>query len=147
DFHVTGVQTCALPIYIFNYNAMELELPSGGQNVYQGLVDRWTPQHPDAKYPKATTNRSAVFSDVFIEDASYLKIKTITMSYTFSNLKLKYLNRAKVYVTGQNLFAFTNYKGYDPEVSYRGASNLEIGEDFGGYPMAKTFLLGVQIDL
>ncbi|PPL00544.1 TonB-linked outer membrane protein, SusC/RagA family [Parapedobacter indicus] len=132
---------------IFNYNAMELELPSGGQNVYQGLVDRWTPQHPDAKYPKATTNRSAVFSNVFIEDASYLKIKTITMSYTFSNLKLKYLNRAKVYVTGQNLFAFTNYKGYDPEVSYRGASNLEIGEDFGGYPMAKTFLLGVQIDL
>ncbi len=132
---------------IFNYNALELELPSGGQNVYHALVDRWTPDNPNAKYPKATTNRSAVFSDAYIEDGSYLKIKTITMSYSFSSIPVKYLNRIKLYLTGQNLFTFSNYKGYDPEVSYRGATNLELGEDFGGYPMAKTFLLGVQIDL
>lgn len=132
---------------IFNYNAMELELPSGGQNVYADLVNRWTPQNPSNKYPVATTNRSAVFSDAYIEDGSYLKLKTLTLGYNFPNLNMTSLSGLKLYVTAQNLLTFTEYTGYDPEVSYRGATNLELGEDFGGYPQARTFMLGVKLNL
>ena len=132
---------------IFNYNAMELLLPAGGQNVYHDLVNRWTPENHSNVYPVATTNRSAVFSDAFIEDGSYLKIKTLTLAYNFPGLKANHLSGLKVYVTGQNLITFTKYKGYDPEVSYRGVTNLEAGEDFGGYPQAKVFMLGVKLDI
>ena len=132
---------------IFNYNAIELELPSGGQNVYADLVNRWTPSNPSEVYPVATTNRSAVFSDAYIEDGSYLKLKTLTFAYTFPNLDVARIGGLKVYLTAQNLFTFTNYSGYDPEVSYRGASNLQMGEDFGGYPQARTFMAGVKLDI
>jgi len=132
---------------LFNYNAMELELPSGGQNVYHDLVNHWKPDHPSNKYPVATTNRSAIFSDAYIEDGSYLKVKTLSLAYTFPKLKMNHIDGLKVYFTGQNLFTFTDYKGYDPEVSYRGATNLEMGEDFGGYPQAKTYLFGVKLDI
>lgn len=132
---------------IFNYNAMELELPSGGQNVYADLVNRWTPDNPSEKYPVATTNRSAVFSDAYMEDGSYLKLKTLTLAYTFPNLNSQRLSGLKVYATGQNLLTFTNYSGYDPEVSYRGATNLQLGEDFGGYPQSRTFMVGVKMNI
>ena len=132
---------------IFNYNAIELELPSGGQNVYADLVNRWTPSNPSEVYPVATTNRSAVFSDAYIEDGSYLKLKTLTFAYTFPNLDVARIGGLKVYLTAQNLLTFTNYSGYDPEVSYRGASNLQMGEDFGGYPQSRTFMAGVKLDI
>jgi TonB-linked SusC/RagA family outer membrane protein len=132
---------------IFNYNAMELELPSGGQNVYADLVNRWTPENPSDRYPKATTNRSAVFSDAYMEDGSYLKVKTLTVAYTFPNLNSQRIGGLKLYLTAQNLLTFTEYSGYDPEVSYRGATNLELGEDFGGYPQARTFMAGVKMNI
>lgn len=132
---------------IFNYNSMELELPSGGQNVYLDLLNRWTPENPGNIYPKATTNRSAVFSDAYIEEGSYLKVKTLTLGYTFPNLNSRNIGSLKLYITGQNLLTFTDYSGYDPEVSYRGATNLELGEDFGGYPQARTFMVGVKMNI
>lgn len=132
---------------LFNYNAMELTAPTGGQNVYSDMVDRWTTTNPSNVYPKATTNRSAVFCSSYIEDASYLKVKTLTLSYTFPNLRSQRIASLNVYVTGQNMLTFTKYRGYDPEVSYRGATNLELGEDFGGYPQARTLMLGVKMDI
>jgi TonB-linked SusC/RagA family outer membrane protein len=132
---------------IFNYNAIELELPSGGQNVYADLVNRWKPDNASNQYPVATTNRSAVFSSAYIEDGSYLKVKTLTLAYHFPELKTRHLSGLKLYVTGNNLLTFTNYRGYDPEVSYQGATNLELGEDFGGYPQARTFLFGVSFNI
>ncbi len=132
---------------IFNYNAIELELPSGGQNVYADLVNRWTPENPSDVYPVATTNRSAVFSDAYIEDGSYLKVKTLTLAYTFPQLNSQKISGLKLYLTAQNLLTFTEYSGYDPEVSYRGATNLELGEDFGGYPQSRTFMVGAKLNI
>ncbi len=132
---------------IFNYNAIELEMPTGGQNVYADLVNRWTATNPSTVYPKANTNRAVLVSDRWVEDGSYLKLKTISLSYNFPNIKNKHIQGVKLYVTGQNLLTFTNYRGYDPEVSYRGASTLEAGEDYGGYPQSKTFMMGVKIDM
>jgi len=132
---------------ILNYNAVGLSLPSANNNVYADLVNRWTPDNPSNKYPKATSNRTVLFNDAYIEDGSYFKIKRITLAYNFPKLQVKRLDRLRVYITGHNLFTFTNYSGYDPEVNFKGASNLEIGQDFGGYPHAQTFMLGVKVTL
>ena len=132
---------------IFNLNAIELGLPSGGQNVYAELADRWTPTNPSNVWSKATTNRAAVVSDQFMEDGSFLKFKTVTLSYRVPNGKIPFLKNLQVYATGQNLLTFTKYTGYDPEVSYRGVTNLEVGEDYGGYPQSRTYLLGVRIGI
>lgn len=88
---------------IFNYNAMELESPTGGQNVYQDLVNRWTPTNPSNEYQKATTNRNNIVSDRFIEDGSFLKLKTVSLSYSFPKLNWKHIGGLRLYVTGQNL--------------------------------------------
>ena len=132
---------------IYNYNAMELETPTGGQNAYADLVNRWTPSNPSNIYPKANTNRAMLVSDRWVEDGSYLKLKSLSLSYNFNKVKFKHIQGAKLYVTGQNLLTWTKYRGYDPEVSYRGASTLQAGEDFGGYPQSKTFMVGVKIDM
>lgn len=132
---------------IYNYNAMELEAPTGGQNVYKEMVNRWTPEHPSQVYPKATTNRNVLVSDRFVEDGSFLKLKTLSLSYSFPGIRWKHIGGLRVYATGQNLLTWTKYRGYDPEVSYRGASTLEAGEDFGGYPQARTFMFGVKLDI
>ena len=126
---------------------MELETPTGGTNAYADLVNRWTPEHPSNVYPKASTNRNILVSDRFVEDGSYLKLKTLSLSYDFSKLKLKHIQGLRVYVTGQNLLTWTKYRGYDPEVSYKGASTLEAGEDYGGYPQARTFMVGLKLDI
>jgi len=132
---------------IFNYNAIELETPTGGQNAYQDLQNRWKPGAPSNIYPKASTNRAVLVSDRFVEDGSYLKLKTISFSYNMPLKNNKKIDGLRIYVTGQNILTFTNYRGYDPEVSYRGASTLESGEDYGGYPQSRTFMMGIKLDL
>ena len=132
---------------LFNYNGIRMYKPSGGQNVYAVLKDRWTPDNPSDRYPKATTNRASLFSDYYLEDGSYLKFKTISLAYNFSRFNIPGISNLRVYFTLQNYITFTKYTGYDPEVSYRGATNLELGEDFGGYPQAKTFMVGVKLDI
>ena len=78
---------------------------------------------------------------------SYLKLKTVSLAYNFPKLKSKHIGNLKAYITAQNFFTWTKYSGYDPEVSYRGASNLEIGEDFCTYPQPKTIMMGLKIDI
>jgi hypothetical protein len=132
---------------VYNYDAMELEIPTGGNNVYKELANRWTPTNPSNVYPKASTNRAVLVSDRYVEDGSYLKLKTVSLSYSFPNVKSKHIQGIRVYVTGQNLITWTKYRGYDPEVSYRGASSLLAGEDYGVYPQSRTFLAGLKVDI
>ena len=85
-------------------------------------------------------NGNSRVSDRFVEDASYVRIKNIRLSYTIpaklaGQLKLK---RTQLYVSSQNLATITNYKGFDPEVGG--------GVDYGFYPQARTFLAGITVD-
>jgi hypothetical protein len=110
------------------------------------MEDRWTPTNPNNELPKATTNRQIVINDYYVEDGSYLKIKNIVLGYTFEKSLIKIVDRLNVYCSLNNFITFTNYSGFDPEVSYRGASNLTMGEDYSTYPQAKTVMFGVKID-
>lgn len=132
---------------IFNYNAIELETPTGGNNVYQDLLNRWTPDNPSLIYPKASTNRAVLVSDRWIEDGSYIKFKSLSISYSFPKFINERVSDLSVYFTANNLYTITNYRGYDPEVSYQGASTLGAGEDFGGYPQSKSFLIGFRLNI
>lgn len=104
-------------------------------------LDRWTPNNTNASYPRMyyQPEHNIIFSNYWLEDASYLRLRNIQLGYTLPKQvtdKLK-LSRMKVYVSADNLFTITNYfGGFDPEV--RETSGDE-------YPQLKTFALGVQL--
>jgi TonB-linked SusC/RagA family outer membrane protein len=87
----------------------------------------------------------------FVSDASYLSIKNITLGYTIPKSKLKYVGDLRLYISVQNLHVFTNYKGVNPEITmdaFGGGSNaLNLGHDYGGYPVPRTISFGVNLTL
>ena len=103
------------------------------------------PENTDTDIPAASLSRGFVVSDRFIEDASYVRLKNISFGYRFS---AAFLNKIKihslrVYISAQNLFTLTNYKGVDPEVAYY-EGNTSLGLDYGSYPNTKS-LLGLNV--
>ena len=90
---------------------------------------------------------NAVFSDWAVEDASFLRLQSLTIGYTLpENLTQKvHLRRARIYVTGSNLFCLTKYSGYDPEVDTRRATPLTPGVDYSAYPKSIGFVAGINL--
>jgi len=90
---------------------------------------------------------SNAYSSRFIEDASFLRLSNVTIGYTFDTKKISWLEKARIYVTGDNLLLFTDYSGYDPEVSSDAGENgvPSLGMDFTSYPKARTFTFGVNL--
>ena len=88
-----------------------------------------------------------MFSSEFIEDGSFLKVKNVTLGYTFPKSVLKSLGISglRLYATATNLLTITGYSGYDPEVTTNG-NWLTSGIDFGNYPSAKTYNFGVVVN-
>lgn len=122
---------------------------SWGMNLLrEALYDHWTPDNTDAKYPAVDMFQSVNFSNRFIEDGSYLRLRNIELGYTFPSLsnRVPWMQSAKVYVSGQNLLTFTKYSWMDPDVNSSGGSNSVMqGIDFSTYPVAKSYLVGVRI--
>jgi TonB-linked SusC/RagA family outer membrane protein len=90
---------------------------------------------------------NAVFSDWAVEDASFLRLQSATIGYTLpeSLTQKVHLRRVRVYVTGTNLFCFTKYSGYDPEVDTRRATPLTPGVDYSAYPKSIGFVAGINL--
>ncbi|HAC41531.1 MAG TPA: SusC/RagA family protein [Rikenellaceae bacterium] len=90
---------------------------------------------------------NAIFSDWAVEDASFLRLQSVTLGYTLpESLTQKiYLRRVRVYVTGTNLFCLTKYSGYDPEVDTRRATPLTPGVDYSAYPKSIGFVAGLNL--
>lgn len=109
-------------------------------------LNRWTPDNPSNQYPSfinPTGQGSKLVNSYTVEDASYVRIKTITVSYNFPLNRAGFKNLG-LSLTGENLFTFTDYSGYDPAVNPNGGAYNRI--DFNAYPMAKTFMLGLSVD-
>ncbi|WP_316633992.1 TonB-dependent receptor [uncultured Flavobacterium sp.] len=112
------------------------------------VLDRWTGPGTSNSTPRVTTGATAnnVFSDYFIEDASYLRIQNVQLGYTLNpNISQKAgITKLRLYTGVNNLYTFTKYKGFDP-----GASNgapIGGGIDYGFYPIPRTYLLGLNIN-
>ena len=136
---------------IFNELACRLERGNGYYyNPLATVADRWTPTNPSNTVAKASNATSIYTDDRFVEDASYLKIRNIQLGYTLPLKKLTKDANLRLYVSLQNFFTFTSYRGYDPEANRSGSdetSALYQGIDNGTYPTAKTVLVGFNITL
>ena len=90
---------------------------------------------------------SAVFSDWAVEDASFLRLQSVTIGYTLPEefTKKAFLRRVRIYVTGTNLFCLTKYSGYDPEVDTRRSTPLTPGVDYSAYPKSIGFVAGLNL--
>lgn len=133
-------------------NANRLFFESGWQkqrelNQYASYANRWTPENPNSDIPAATNSGSnLVISSRVVEDASFLRLKSVTLGYNIPQTFLsKYkISNARVYVAAQNLWTWTSYSGYDPEVSIRDSA-LTPGLDFSSYPRALNISFGINL--
>lgn len=109
--------------------------------------------NPSNRYPIAIMGKSIdeVPIDLWIEDASFIRLNDVTFSYSLpkSILSKVKINSFKIFVTGSNLFVLTSYTGYDPEVnnSQGSASFLMPGLDYFSYPRARTISAGINLTL
>ena len=133
---------------LLNGMAMESMYPGNAtrNKLTNQVVDRWTTQNTDAKWPSginpSSYGASSKVNNLVIEDASYIRLKSVQLGYNIP-VKLKGISSAKVYVSGQNLFTITDYTGYDPEANAFGQNNVKI--DYSSYPLARTWMLGVNV--
>ena len=81
---------------------------------------RWTPDNPTNKYPSLRDGRQVKISDWWIEDGSFLRVQNLNIGYTFDLPKKSFLSKARIYMNASNLYTFTKFKGYDPEVGLDG---------------------------
>lgn len=115
-------------------------------NQYAELADRWTPTNASNAVPAVNGYIKSELYSRFIEDGSFLRLKNVTLGYTFPEKWMRkiYVSKLRVYVTAQNLFCITKYSGFDPEVSMKN-SPLMPGFDWGAYPKSKVFTFGVEL--
>lgn len=133
---------------IFNATRIDLEGMFDSKNQSTVVLDRWTPENPNTDVPRA---RFGNFDNVrnssrFVEDGSYLRLKSVTLSYRIleNGNTFKLLS---VYVTGNNLLTLTKYNGFDPEVSQYGSTGTSPGFDYGTYPQARSIIVGINVNL
>ncbi len=170
DFSILGQGVQGNDVY-FLYGNFAYETQSRGFNSYADILNRWTPTNTNTNFPRVTTddrNANRRSSTRFLQDGSYMRIRNITLGYTF-----KFDNRLwtmddgksptsnvrspvsiRIYTTVQNAFTWTKYTGLDPEIQAntndtRGAglsSDLAVGIDWGTVPAPRTFIFGVKMD-
>lgn len=123
---------------IINYTRKALESMDGRTNNITTVLDRWTPENPDARLPRADRNsNSNGFSDRWIEDGSYLRIRDLTLGYTLPRKLLRGVASINVFVSFENLYTFTKYSGNDPSIGGGIDNNL--------YPTSRKYSLGVSM--
>ncbi|GHV58072.1 SusC/RagA family TonB-linked outer membrane protein [Bacteroidia bacterium] len=109
------------------------------------IVNHSTPSAP--RSIGGDPNSNTRISDRYIEDGSYLRIKNITLGYTLpGSLTRKYkIDNVRIYMNIQNLYTFTKYSGFDPEIGVSTMSNYVYGLDFGRYPSPQIYTLGLNL--
>lgn len=132
---------------VYNANRMfNTQTMDERSNQLAEVADRWTPTNASNRVPSAKGYVKYDIYSRFIEDGSFLRLKNITLGYTFPRqwTKKVFINRLRVYGTAQNLFCLTKYSGYDPEVNMK-SSPLMPGFDWGAYPKSRVFTFGVEV--
>ncbi|WP_442794833.1 SusC/RagA family TonB-linked outer membrane protein [Pelobium manganitolerans] len=126
---------------IYNGNRVSLEGMSTTVNQSVKVLDRWTGEGTSNVIPRAVyadPNNNNRSSNRFIEDGSFVRLKSVILGYTLPSKALAkaYISNARFYISGNNLLTLTNYSGFDPEVS---------GVDSGNYPFTRTINFGIDI--
>lgn len=147
-FTVEALFTFVQGVEIFNQLRYQLEQSSSVSNQLTSVVNRWRAEGQIASMPKVAAgdprgnNR---FSDRWIEDGSYLRLRSLILSYNL-DFGDKFFKNATLYATGNNLFTWTKYTGYDPEFSL-GNSIFQQGIDAGLDPIFRSVTIGIRLGL
>jgi len=132
-------------IYSLTMASIAYDYANNGNVLKDVYYNHWTPDKTDAKYPNLISNLNLKLSDRFVYDATYLRLKNVELSYAIP-CKGRFLQKAKVYVSGQNLVTFTSYPLWNPDVNAKGGgSSLTQGVDDSCYPIARTITLGCRL--
>ena len=150
DFNFQGVYGNK----ILNLNRRYIDSMEGNVNGTKVALDRWkSPENPGSGWVnranRKQTGSNGRTSTWHLEGGSYLRLQNLALGYTLPRAftqKFK-VEKMRVYVSGQNLFTITDYSGYNPEVNARPSKNLTPGEDYGTYPLARTYMFGLNITL
>ena len=138
DFSLDMTLTGAFDYVLFNVNGARNE-----SRFWKSAENRWSVTNPDTDIPKANGwSNSSVANDRFIEKASFVRVQNITLSYKLP-ISVIGLDNVRVALSGENLHVFTNYKGFDPELS---SSNdpTKTGLDWNTYPQDRVFSLKIN---
>ena len=149
NFSLDALVTFSKGNEIYNYTRNQLESQSGYYNQTKAIINRWKTNGDATNIPKASWGDpmgNSRFSDRWIEDCSYLRLRTATLSYNVPIRQNGALKYTVVYLTGNNLFTLTKYKGFDPEFS---ASESIFGQGIDNTlePQVRSVQLGVRIGL
>lgn len=130
--------------------AADLDMERTSNVRAEAFFDRWTPENPNARFPRFGGLGSAelqnVFSDRFVEDASFLRLSNITLNYELPLRNTSFIRSASLSLTATNVFVITNYSGWDPEAASFGNNMWRLGTDSGAFPPARTFSLGASLN-
>ncbi|MNS11666.1 TonB dependent receptor [compost metagenome] len=140
---------------------------AGGQNVFgvhdytraytnntTDVLNRWTTEGTSNRIPRVTYGTDAngnytKFSDLYIQDSDFFRIKNATIGCDLTKLttKLSFFSKFRLYVAGNNLYTFTKYKGMDPEIGFGNVNqSWAKGIDVGYYPQPRTYLMGLNVN-
>ncbi len=121
---------------------------NGWENSVADRMDRWTPENTSSDVPRMTdkdlNKNIETFSDRYVEDGSYFRLKNVQIGYTVP-VKKKYVSNLRVYFSIDNALTFTKYKGFDPEIGDYYNNPLYSGIDIANYPTARTYMFGIQL--
>ncbi len=151
NFTLSAQLSFSYGAHAFSFFKRMVGIYHGDRNALLEQADRWRSPDElgDGVHFRATRNPTGWQRDpssAWVTDASYLRLRNITLAYDFNQRKIKALkiNGFRLYATGQNLFTWTKYPGYDPETSSEG-DGLTRGGDYLGYPAARSIIVGLNL--
>lgn len=136
---------------VVNSLSQFIRASNGFENSHTDRLDRWTTTNTASNEPRMTSQdlngNYATFSDLFVEDGSYVRLKNLQIGYTLpeSLASKARLKNIRIYVAGDNLLTFTNYSGWDPEIGELFYNPLGFGVDMATYPQARRIRFGLDV--
>lgn len=132
------------------YNATRLyasQSQDQRSNMMAEVADRWTKTNASSTVPAWDGYIKNELYSRFVEDGSYLRLKSVTLGYTLPQKWTRkfYVTKLRLYFSAQNLFVVTGYSGYDPEVSVLASNPMTPGLDWGAYPKSRVYTIGLDL--
>lgn len=150
-FDLSANFTGVFGVSLYNADRMQGLDPTYPFNLYAEDLKRWTGPGTSNSIPRMSldaSNNNYRTSDLFVESGNYFSLKNATLGYTLPGKisKKAALNSVRFYVSGQNVFMITKYKGYTPELGYTDGNN-QRGVDVAQYPSVRTITFGLTVKL
>lgn len=143
---------------IYNYPRFSMESGANNGNLSTTVANSWRPDNQNTDMPRFSKSDGAdnkwAYSDRWLEDGSYVRLKTVDIGYTFPKqwMQKAMIQNLRLYVSMENLFTLTKYSGYTPDLGESSSAGVGYnvfsrGIDQGRYPVPRTFSFGIQVSL